>query len=145
MLLLGEVDGAADRMLKTIALVMGKVLVVDEVQAAARGLLRILICLAARASSWLCSVLRGNFLGHFLFKPIKVKISVRIWVDGGAGGRFVSLDHLHLCFAGLLVLTASTTTTIGHLLEGIVLGLGRCVGAMGVASLEVEGRREAVF
>lgn len=66
---------------------------------------------------------------------MRVKISVRIWVDGEASGRFVSLDHLHLCFAGLFVLTASTTSAFGHLLEGIVLGLGRCVGAVGVASL----------
>ena len=132
-------------MLKTIALVMGKVLVVDEVQAAARGLLRILIRLAAFASSWLSSLLRGDLLGHFLFEPIRVKISVRIWVDGEVNGRFGSLDHLHLCFAGLFVLTASTTATLGHLLEGIVLGLGRCVGAMGGASLEVEGWGEAVF
>ena len=60
-------------------------------------------------------------------------------------GIFVSLAHLHLCFAGLFVLTASPTSTFGDLLEGIILGLGRCVGAVGIASLEVEGRGEAVF
>ena len=66
-------------------------------------------------------------------------------MDGKVSGRFESLDHLHLCFAGLFVLTASPASTFGHLLEGVVLGLGRCVGTMGVASLQVEGWGEAVF
>jgi hypothetical protein len=79
LLLLGEVDGAADRLLKTTALIvviiMGEVLVVDEIQAAARTLLRVLVCLvrlAAFARRWRR---RGDLLGHFLFKPITVTIS----------------------------------------------------------------------
>ena len=66
-------------------------------------------------------------------------------VGRGASGIFASLDHLHLCFAGLFVLTASTTSTLGHLLEGIIMGLGRSVGAMGIVSLKVEGWGEAIF